>query len=288
MYSIYNINKTRQFCGGNFLYILFTDKNNKINRPVSFSGIHTFYIESGVKGVIKMNSLQKKQYKKIWSNKETDIKNTYQKLKRYCVFLTKNEWDGSDLAQETITKAIMHYECPTVIHHSLLQKIAYNHWIDIVRRRQRETLQEEIYPNDNNQSSMERSFLITDFLIGKLTPKQAVVFFLKEAFDYQASEIAASLNITEGAVKAILHRSRNRLNKDSLSENILLEKLWNEENKEEMLRLFNISLQEEDPSVLLEAIPTLLPAQPETKSYALPAVHSLPAHTPSNIFKCSA
>lgn len=30
----------------------------------------------------------------------------YGELKRYCTFLTKNKWDGEDLAQETVCKVL--------------------------------------------------------------------------------------------------------------------------------------------------------------------------------------
>ncbi|EOO35352.1 hypothetical protein IIU_02297 [Bacillus cereus VD133] len=33
----------------------------------------------------------------------------YGELKRYCTFLTKNKWDGEDLAQETVCKVLRKY-----------------------------------------------------------------------------------------------------------------------------------------------------------------------------------
>ncbi|RFU63506.1 sigma factor [Peribacillus glennii] len=39
---------------------------------------------------------------------ETMVANFYPALQRYCRFLARNEWDGDDIAQEAILKAIRH------------------------------------------------------------------------------------------------------------------------------------------------------------------------------------
>lgn len=39
---------------------------------------------------------------------KTDITNFYPALKRYCRMMTRNNWDGDDLAQETMEKCLKH------------------------------------------------------------------------------------------------------------------------------------------------------------------------------------
>lgn len=211
--------------------------------------------------------------------REDLLKDHYQKLLRYCLFLTKNEWDGNDLAQETMAKTLQHYSHLEVISQSLLKKVAYHKWIDIVRRRQKETLQdvlkEEVYHHH-----LEKALIITDTLLTHTTPKQAVIFFLTEAFGFQSCEIADILGTTEGAVKAALHRSRKRLNKKDAPDLELVESFWNEKEKDVLAHLFQESLQEEDPGVLIKALPTIFHIDVPT--------HSLLTHTPTNTFKCVA
>ncbi|QFT89056.1 ECF RNA polymerase sigma factor SigH [Bacillus sp. THAF10] len=208
---------------------------------------------------------------------ENNFSITYQQLLRYCQYLTKNEWDGNDLAQETITKAMQAYKNPVVLHRTLLQKVAYHQWIDIVRKRQREVITDKMEEKD--YTSLEQS-VATDILLEHFTPKQAVVFFLKEAFRFQTSEIAEVLHTTEGSVKSTLHRARKRLEKKEGEDNAFVQSFWTEEERTALTVLFQESLREEDPSILLEALPTIF----MTKK----SIPTTPAHTPTNIYACAA
>ena len=207
------------------------------------------------------------------------LQDHYNKLLRYCLFLTKNEWDGNDLAQETMAKTIQHYSHPAVISQGLLKKVAYNKWIDIVRRRQKEILQ-DVHTEEMYHHQMEKALIITDTLLKHTTPKQAVIFFLTEAFGFQSAEIADMLGTTDGAVKAALHRSRNRLNKKEASNFELIDSFLSEEEKQLLPPLFLESLQEEDPGVLIDALSTIF--HDNVTKYALPT------HSPTNAFMCVA
>ncbi|TYS70397.1 sigma-70 family RNA polymerase sigma factor [Sutcliffiella horikoshii] len=212
-------------------------------------------------------------------SQEECLQDHYRLLLRYCLFLTKNEWDGCDLAQETMAKTIKHYAHGSVISQSLLKKIAYNKWIDVVRSRQKEIVQ-DVLNEEVHHHDLEKALIITDTLLTHTTPKQAVIFFLTEAFNYQSAEIADMLGTTEGAVKAALHRSRKRLNKKEAPNIELMDSFWSEEEKQLLPPLFLESLQEEDPGVLIDALPTIF--QLNVTTYALPT------HTPNNAFKCAA
>ncbi|WP_226681454.1 sigma factor-like helix-turn-helix DNA-binding protein [Sutcliffiella horikoshii] len=178
-----------------------------------------------------MKNAKKRMLVKTDLSREEYMQDHYHKLLRYCLFLTKNEWDGNDLAQETMEKIIKHYSHSAVISQSLLKKVAYNKWIDVVRRRQKETIQdvlnEEIYHHH-----LEKALFITDTLLTHTTPKQAVIFFLTEAFDYQSAEITDMLGTTEGAVKAALHRSRKRLNKKEAPNIERIDSFWSDEENQ--------------------------------------------------------
>ncbi|MFT9597794.1 sigma-70 family RNA polymerase sigma factor [Mesobacillus sp.] len=214
--------------------------------------------------------------RKVDIAKDTGIMDHYQNLKRYCRFLTQSSWDGDDLVQEVTVKAIRHYDSSQVSS-ALLKKMAYNHWIDTVRKRSREITG---IPEELESITQGNVMDTVETVMSKLTPKQAVIFVLKEAFRFQSGEIAELMETTEMAVKAALHRARKRLeSKGSLRE---VGQELNEEEEKLLSDLLCESLQSEDPTVLLEniqEIPSLAPCSPEM---------SLHARSPLSSFKMAA
>ncbi|RSD28741.1 sigma-70 family RNA polymerase sigma factor [Mesobacillus subterraneus] len=191
---------------------------------------------------------------------DSGVMGHYHSLQQYCRFLTQSSWDGDDLVQEVTVKAMRHYE-PSQISSALLKKIAYHHWVDTIRKQSREITG---IP-ENLSSSTQRNVRDTvEMVMAKLTPKQAVIFILKEAFRFQSREIAELMGSTDMAVKAALHRARKRLEREeSLRE---ANQELDEEAEERLSELLCESLQSEDPTVLLEnihAIPSLAPCSPE-------------------------
>jgi RNA polymerase sigma factor (sigma-70 family) len=178
----------------------------------------------------------------------------YPKLQRYCHFLAQNKWDGDDIAQETYLKALKYSSHHQNLTTALLNKIAYHHWIDILRKRKHEInvadFAESILNNqvDDITNSVE-------LLLNQFTPKQAVIFLLKEAFQYQLKEIAAILETTEMAVKSNLHRVKKRLEK--VNQSFSAEIFWDEEEREQFSSLFYEALENQDPTVLIHSIPDL-------------------------------
>jgi RNA polymerase sigma factor (sigma-70 family) len=180
----------------------------------------------------------------------------YPKLQRYCHFLARNVWDGDDIAQETYIKALKYANQHQRMTTALLNKIAYNHWVDMLRKRKNETVEAEpefakptlTHPFDGTRESV-------DLLLKNFTPNQAIIFLLKEGFQYQLKEIAAILDSTEMAVKANLHRAKKRLekaNKESPGHSVEL--FWNEEEREQLSDLFYEALIKQDPSILIHSI----------------------------------
>lgn len=177
----------------------------------------------------------------------------YPKLMRYCRFLAQNKWDGDDIAQETFVKALK-YSGNKMMSPALINKIAYHHWIDVLRKRKKETteLDTELISDDQSESRTG----VVELLLKHFPPKQAVILLLKEGFLYQSKEIADFLGTTEMAVKASLHRAKKRLEK-GIDEEKSFELLWDEEEREQLALLFQETLEAQDPSVLIEALPSL-------------------------------
>ena len=190
----------------------------------------------------------------------------YPALRRYCHFLAKNNWDADDLVQQSFLKAMLHYQSSDV-NPALLNKIAYHQWIDTIRKRKQEIvgiLEEDAGKVDAVDS--DRLIDTVKLLLRNLTPKQAIVFLLKEAFSYQAKEIADLLDTSEMAVKSLIHRTRKRLEKETNLQSI--ESFWCEEERELLGNLIHQSLQAEDPTVLIDyltEIPSLAEVPKLTK-----------------------
>jgi RNA polymerase sigma factor (sigma-70 family) len=173
-------------------------------------------------------------------------------LQRYCYFLSKNQWDGDDLAQEAIIKASQKYQ-PTEVSSSLLKKIAYHHWIDTLRKRQHEVLGIPEQLSENQVLPHPNTLIDTvTLLLDQLTSKQAAILMLKEAFGYQSNEIANVFNTTETAVKSILHRAKNRLSKDETLHSV--HTVWDKDEKQLLFDLLYESLNANDPKVIIHRI----------------------------------
>ncbi|UPM55010.1 sigma-70 family RNA polymerase sigma factor [Gottfriedia acidiceleris] len=185
-------------------------------------------------------------------------KEYYPKLQRYCRFLAQNEWDGDDIAQEAFFKAVKYYNNEKM-NSALLNKIAYNHWIDTLRKRKEETAIPDFeLSRFAANHSVDHKINSVELLLKHFTPKQAVIFFLKEAFQYKSKEIADILGTTEIAIKSSLHRAKKRLEKTNKEEDSLsVEYFWSEEEPEKLEELFHIALEVQDPTVLIHAIPSL-------------------------------
>ncbi|WP_180955714.1 MULTISPECIES: sigma factor-like helix-turn-helix DNA-binding protein [Bacillus] len=176
----------------------------------------------------------------------------YPGLQKYCRFLAQNKWDGDDIAQATILKAIQHYQHKPVISAALLNKMAYNLWIDTVRKRKKEMIDAspELSIRELHSGLMET----TELLMQQFTPKQAIIFTLKEAFQYQVKEIADILSVSEMAVKSSLFRAKQRLTNDKFYE---VATFWEDGEQKQISELIYESLHEQDPAVLIRAIPSI-------------------------------
>ncbi|OBA04450.1 RNA polymerase subunit sigma [Paenibacillus polymyxa] len=135
-------------------------------------------------------------------------------LKRYCLSLTKSNWDAEELAQDTWVKALgklnkFEHTNPK----ALLLRIAKNTWIDDMRRKAvftRILNKEEAKVTAPDHGSFEIEIALQS-LIKHLSPLQRTVFLLRDVFGYSINETSDILGTTEGAVKVALHRARKSL-----------------------------------------------------------------------------
>jgi RNA polymerase sigma-70 factor (ECF subfamily) len=204
---------------------------------------------------------------------EIRIASLYPSLQRYGRFLAQNKWDGDDIAQEAVFRAFCAYK-PCSINQALLKKIAYNCWMDTVRKRKREQVIEQ--PEQEGKETKQKNSGLVDHLLSQLTLKQAVIFALKEGFQYKSKEIAEIMQTTEFAVKSSLNRARKQLNHPETDERKVT---FTNEEEERVFQFLQESLATEDPSILLKAIPTLHSLKSQAVSKPVLSVKQAPSNT---------
>jgi DNA-directed RNA polymerase specialized sigma24 family protein len=209
-----------------------------------------------------------------------------EKLQHYCLFLTKNKWDGEDLCQESICRALKHYPDQGKWSAALLKKMAYHAWIDKIRKQSKEMLGN--VPDHPVEQKGERVDGTLEKLTKNLTPKQLITLVLKEAFQYKISEIAALLNMTDTAVKALLRRTRARLeNLSEHDETISNQDYWEEHLQVDILTILQDSINSQDPSRLIEGLPVWISTHSVPKLVAMPSI-TRSSSTPSSVLSMAA
>ncbi|MFD0589922.1 RNA polymerase sigma factor [Paenibacillus sp. GCM10027627] len=150
---------------------------------------------------------------------KADLERLHISLFRYCLVLTGSKWDAEDLSQLVWCKALTALKKSP--HHNveaLLLRIAKNEWIDCCRRKAvYKTKVEALSAEERSaerKSSEEDSFAIEAMfgaLLNHLSPLQRTVFVFRDALGFSNLETAEKLGLTEGAVKAALHRARKSI-----------------------------------------------------------------------------
>ncbi|MGM1022720.1 MAG: RNA polymerase sigma factor [Bacillota bacterium] len=175
-------------------------------------------------------------------------------LKRYCLSLTKSNWDAEELAQDTWIKALgklnsFEHTNPK----ALLLRIAKNTWIDDMRRKAVYTRilnreQAKVTVPDNGSFEIE---IALQSLMNHLSPLQRTVFLLRDVFEYSISETSDMLETTEGAVKVALHRARKSLG--AVKEDLLKGELAlpESENSKTFLRALTAAYQMGDIAAMV-------------------------------------
>ncbi|MGG4267313.1 sigma-70 family RNA polymerase sigma factor [Peribacillus simplex] len=213
----------------------------------------------------------------------------YPELLRFCRFLTQNNWDGDDLAQDTILKAMQGYGKKTEITTALLKTIARHSWIDTIRKRKKESL-DDLLDSEQQGTTGENAFETIEYIIKSLTPKQAVVFILKEGFLYRSKEISDYLNTTETAVKAILNRVKKRFDNDVEEPKVSCVEDWQNEEEHRLMSLMTQALTAHNPDILIRSIPSFKSLNSESMIPKLlnRSLYSKSCFTPSNTLSMAA
>lgn len=173
----------------------------------------------------------------------------YGELKRYCTFLTKNKWDGEDLAQETVCKVLQKYRNKDICM-TLVYKIARNRWLDQMKSKSvHEKIREQITFEEPHENIADLHEMVGKVL-SSLNVQQSAILLLKDVFQYSIADIAKVCFVSEGAVKASLFRSRNRL-KTVSEEGIEIVEFT------EDIEVVVTSIREERPELLTKLLPTI-------------------------------
>ncbi|GEP59236.1 sigma-70 family RNA polymerase sigma factor [Reyranella soli] len=141
------------------------------------------------------------------------------RLHRYCAHMTGSVIDGEDVLQETLIKAIeaFPHTGPLANAEGWLFRIAHNASLDFLRRRaRREGVQdgeEELETIADPDSAIERRQAAAASLriLMRLPVAQRSSVILMDVLGHSLEEISEVLESTVPAVKANLHRGRQRL-----------------------------------------------------------------------------
>ncbi len=134
-----------------------------------------------------------------------------EELRKYCYKLTGTPWDGDDLYQNTIMRILKYSSTISEPPNpkGYLFKTATNQWRETITKNRRElvslNLNQDLYTIDNSLLDTVETF------ISLLPFKQSSSLLLKEYFGFTSNEIAEMLGMTNGGVKAAIHRARTTL-----------------------------------------------------------------------------
>ncbi|HKO51945.1 MAG TPA: RNA polymerase sigma factor [Polyangiaceae bacterium] len=135
-------------------------------------------------------------------------------LYRYCRYLSRSPWDAEDLAQDALAQAFatlsrMGHAPPNP--RAWLFRVASNLWIDRVRRERSSATTERAAEPSVASPDPQATREAASTLVTQLAPQERAAVLLKDVFELTLEEIAEALSTTVGAVKAAIHRGRNKL-----------------------------------------------------------------------------
>ncbi|MBV8536553.1 MAG: sigma-70 family RNA polymerase sigma factor [Alphaproteobacteria bacterium] len=140
------------------------------------------------------------------------------KLHRYCARMTGSVIDGEDVVQETLVKALEAFDLagPLANPEGWLFRIAHNAALDHLRRRARaptavsaEDLETMADPSDPVQDRQIAAASLHTFMRLPVAQRSSVI--LMDVLGYSLEEIGRVIESSIPAVKAALHRGRERL-----------------------------------------------------------------------------
>ncbi|QKC96265.1 sigma-70 family RNA polymerase sigma factor [Mesorhizobium sp. NZP2298] len=139
------------------------------------------------------------------------------KLHRYCARMTGSVIDGEDVLQEALAKAFeaLPGAGPIANPEGWLFRIAHNTALDFLRRRSREKTSADEDPDmivDPVNPTIDRQAAAAGLhTFMRLPVAQRSSVIMMDVLGYSLQEISATLDTSIPAVKAALHRGRDRL-----------------------------------------------------------------------------
>jgi RNA polymerase sigma-70 factor (ECF subfamily) len=143
---------------------------------------------------------------------------TYEPLRpdlyRFCRHLTRSPWDAEDMAQETLTRAFV--TLGTLVEaprnpRAWLFRVASNLWINRVRQNRELPVPVGRGGEPSTALEMRAPREAAGTLIAQLSPQERAAVTLKDVFGFSLQETADALSTSSGAIKAALHRGREKL-----------------------------------------------------------------------------
>lgn len=139
------------------------------------------------------------------------------RLHRFCARMLGSAIDGEDVAQEAALKALEAFPRQAGIHNleAWVFRIARNTALDFLRRRNREQTvpvddtADFVDPFMDTERGLQAAASLRQFM--RLPPAQRASVILMDVIGYSLEEVADILETTVAAVKASLHRGRERL-----------------------------------------------------------------------------
>ena len=140
------------------------------------------------------------------------------KLHRYCARMTGSVVDGEDVVQEALVKAIeAHADAPPTDNpQGWVFRIAHNAALDFLRRRARQAAvssdeDSDMIPDPDISAEQRQIAAASLRTFMRLPVAQRGAVILMDVLGYSLEEISGVLGASVAAVKASLHRGRERL-----------------------------------------------------------------------------
>ena len=193
-------------------------------------------------------------------NQFMDILQRYQSdLARYCRMLTGTPWDAEDLLQEALIKV---YQSSVSINEhpapkAYLFRTATNAWIDHCRKNKvpLDTYEDErIMVRPHNIDFEVRETL--EELLCHLPPRQVAILLLTDVFGFTAGQAASMMDMTEGSVKAALHRARTNV-KQIKEQEVRAQSRMKSKSVSELVDIFLKAFKKHDPVAISRAYHSL-------------------------------
>jgi RNA polymerase sigma-70 factor (ECF subfamily) len=176
-------------------------------------------------------------------------------LYRYCRMMTGTPWDADDLYQETLMKAyqasISFGEHPAP--KAYLFRIATNAWIDQCRKNKYslDTYEDEHYAVKTQNLAFDIREAMEELLC-HLPPRQLSILLLIDVFEFDVRSASVLMDMTEGALKAALHRARTTLKQVKQEEGQVRSSL-KLKSVPELVDIFLAAFQRHDPVAVSRA-----------------------------------